>query len=241
MVEVVAGARIHVSLADMGYVTQRSFGGVGFMIKSPKVRVRVQSNASVEWSGLGTLDVSAQADCQSLVNMVTKEHGRGARITIVEHPPQHVGLGSKTALRLSLISALHAEFGIESSRAYEQRISGRGGGSGVGIHGFYEGGLIWDGGHPRDSTKKLLPSGSAKPHDIPPEMLRLRFPDRWRVGLCLPSGKRIAGEAERKFFERVTPVSADDTLRAMAALYHGVLPAFQLLDLEKSAGGACRS
>jgi beta-ribofuranosylaminobenzene 5'-phosphate synthase len=231
MIEVIAGARIHISLADMGFASARAFGGVGFMIDRPKIRIHLQFSRSLEWHGFEALDETAQQECRSLGQGIVAKAETGAIIRLHEHTPQHVGLGSKTALRLSLIAGLHALLGIEADRALQQQLSGRGGGSGIGIHGFFEGGVLWDVGHPSGNVETLLPSNASSPHGIPPLMLRCPFQDCWRIGLCLSEGTPICGMEERAFFERETPVDASDALRAMAALYHGVLPAFRLADL----------
>jgi beta-ribofuranosylaminobenzene 5'-phosphate synthase len=232
MIEVAAGARIHISLADMALASARAFAGVGFMIDGPKTRIQLYASHQVEWVGLETLDQLAQQEVRSLVDRILYDIDKFAGIKIVEHAPQHLGFGSKTTLRLCLVSGLHALFGVNSSRERQQLLSGRGGGSGIGVHGFFEGGVIWDAGHAREAVDALLPSGISLMKCVPPLMLRLRFPDHWRVGLCLPEGPPISGLDERAFFESVAPIATDDTLRAMAALYHGVLPSFRLADLD---------
>lgn len=232
MIEVNAGARIHITLADMALVSPRAFGGVGFMIDFPAVRLQVQATRSLEWRGIETLDEPAQTECCRLGESIIKKRDIGATITIVQHPPQHIGFGTKTALRLSLITGLHTLLGIKRNRVYEQRLSRRGGASGIGVHGFYEGGVIWVAGHPRENVHSLLPSSASTPKNVPPLMLRIPFPKQWRVGLCLPEGEPIAGPRERAFFEAASPVEANEVMRAMAVLYHGVLPAFRLRDLK---------
>ena len=231
MIEVIAGSRIHISLADMGFASARAFGGVGFMIDWPAIRIHVGPGHLLEWWGFETLDQTTQQECRSLCEKLTVAAKTGTIVRLLEHIPQHVGFGSKTALRLSLIAAIHTHLGIKTDRISQQEISGRGGGSGIGLHGFFEGGVIWDAGHPRENVGTLLPSSASPPLDIPPLMLRYRFPDRWRIGLCLPNGPPIYGMQERCFFEREAPVDPVNALRAMAALYHGVLPALRLTDL----------
>ena len=122
--------------------------------------------------------------------------------------------------------------GIKRNHIHEQHISGRGGASGIGLHGFYGGGVIWDAGHPRENVHVLLPSSASAPKSVPPLMLRIPFPTQWRVGLCLPEGGPISGPIERAFFQAASPVGTNEAMRAMAALYHGVLPAFRLRDLK---------
>jgi beta-ribofuranosylaminobenzene 5'-phosphate synthase len=232
MIEVNAGARIHIALADMALVSPRTFGGVGFMIDFPAVRLQLQTSQFLEWRGIETLDDLAQTECCRLAESIIKTRDVGANITIATHPPQHVGFGTKTALMLSLIAGLHTLIGVKRNHIHEQRISRRGGASGIGVHGFYRGGVIWDAGHPRENVHDLLPSGASAPKNVPPLMLRIPFPTQWRVGLCLPEGGPIAGPIERAFFKAASPVDVNEVMRAMAALYHGVLPAFRLRDLK---------
>ena len=232
MIEVEAGARIHIALADMALVTPRAFGGVGFMIDFPAVRLQLKASRFLEWRGIETLDDLAQTECCRVAESIIKTRDVGANITIATYPPQHIGFGTKTALTLSLIVGLHKLMGIKRSHTREQRISCRGGASGIGVHGFYRGGVIWDAGHPRENVHDLLPSGASAPENVPPLMLRIPFPTQWRVGLCLPEGAPISGPLERAFFQASSPVEVNEVMRAMAALYHGVLPAFRLRDLK---------
>jgi beta-ribofuranosylaminobenzene 5'-phosphate synthase len=47
----------------------------------------------------------------------------------------------------------------------------------------------------------------------------------------LPPGKRLTGEEERHFFDEATPVPRGDVLEAIAAMYHGVVPAVLNADI----------
>ena len=145
-------------------------------------------------------------------------------------PLQHVGFGSKTALSLALIAGVNAFKSIGWSVEQMQKLSGRGGASGVGIHSFFTGGVVWDVGHRLDAAKQLLPSGSATATGIPPLAARVRFPSAWRVMLILPAACPMTGQEEIKFFLENAPVSKLEALCTMAALYHGVLPAILLGD-----------
>ena len=50
-------------------------------------------------------------------------------------------------------------------------------------------------------------------------MLRLPFPDAWKVAIAIPSSPMTSGVAEQEFFEKNTPVPEIETLAAMAELY----------------------
>src|SRR5262249_39762459 len=111
-----------------------------------------------------------------------------------------------------------------------QKFSGRGAASGVGVHSFFTGGVIWDVGHRADATKSLLPSGSTSVTGIPPLGARVAFPASWRVVLIVTAECPMTGREETKFFVENAPVPRLEALSTMAALYHGVLPAILLRD-----------
>src|SRR5206468_1073340 len=105
----------------------------------------------------------------------------------------------KTSLILSVLTGLNALMRLGLSQKRLQTLSGRGGASGVGVHAFFEGGIIWDAGHPAEPRSKYVPSSVPGTRAIPPLLARLRFPERWRVALMLPAGSGVAGKEERAF------------------------------------------
>ena len=166
-----------------------------------------------------------------LVASLAEVDGQPVETIVHGHAPQHVGLGTKTALKLAVVSAYHRLVETPTDRAAQQRLSGRGGASGIGIHGFFEGGVLWDVGKPAEAVEALLPSGAGLATSTPTLMMRQAFPSSWRVGLCLPRAQRSHGEDERRFFEANTPIPRDEALETMVLLYHGVLPAFRQADI----------
>lgn len=112
-----------------------------------------------------------------------------------------------------------------------QAISGRGGASGVGVNLFFEGGVVWDGGHARTQGEALMPSSAQYPNTMPPLLARWEFPTEWRVALMLPPGLLANGEYERVFFQRNTPIPRVEALETLAIVCHGVIPAFVTRDL----------
>src|SRR5690606_32872509 len=63
---------------------------------------------------------------------------------LVQAPQQHIGYGAKTSMLLSLLRGLAAHAGAAIGEQDIQRLSGRGGTSGVGLYAICRGGLIWD-------------------------------------------------------------------------------------------------
>jgi beta-ribofuranosylaminobenzene 5'-phosphate synthase len=231
-VRVVAGSRIHISLADMGFASPRSFGGVGFMLDKPAADVELRHSASTLLIGAKDLDQACQAELAALLMSLTGDGGSPVQVVINGHGLQHVGLGTKTSLKLAVIAGYNHLDRAELARARQQSISGRGGASGIGIHGFFEGGVLWDAGRSVDEVNHLLPSGAKPAACAPLLMLRQAFPDVWRVALCLPSAELSHGVDEQRFFEANAPIARTEALETMALLYHGVLPGFRLAHLE---------
>ena len=89
---------------------------------------------------------------------------------------------------------------------------------------------MWDGGRKRSETTTLHPSGASKPSSIPPMMLRVPFPDSWKVVLIPPKGPSVSGHDEINFFDQNTPVDRREALEAIACMYHGLLPSFVEVD-----------
>jgi beta-ribofuranosylaminobenzene 5'-phosphate synthase len=230
VVTVIAGSRIHISLADLGLVSRRTYGGVGFMLDRPGAVVEVQDADLTVLNGMEGLDEVARREIAALVSRLTSDGDLPAQVSIKQHAPQHVGLGSKTAIQLSIIAAFDRLREMNLGRERQQLLSGRGGTSGIGIHGFFEGGVIWDVGRAREDVSELLPSSAVKGATAL-LMARIPFPEAWHVGLALTPGPIIHGPEEVRFVKDRTPVSEIDALRTIAELTHGVLPAFRTQSL----------
>jgi beta-ribofuranosylaminobenzene 5'-phosphate synthase len=113
-----------------------------------------------------------------------------------------------------------------------QSLVGRGGASGIGIHAFFSGGLIWDGGHAFNPDRTMLPSSLRRNETIPPLISRWDFPESWRVWLLLPDESQRIKVNEVELFRQNAPIPKSEAYETLAALYHGVVPAFRLLDID---------
>ena len=153
------------------------------------------------------------------------------RIRIKFHGQEHVGLGSKTAVSLATLTAASAARSVRVSNRELQRLCGRGGGSGVGIHGFFVGGFLADAGH--KGRLPLLPSAQQAPTSAPTLILRIGGPDGWCISLFLPQGVRMSGDEETNFFRRVTPVPKSEIFAQIGLAYQTIVPAIIEDDLEQ--------
>src|SRR5207245_5867146 len=138
-----------------------------------------------------SVEVVADVDSESqaaivfaVQNFVAQYQLTPVQLRIESCAPQHVGFGTKTSLVLASLTAAAELSGIQLEPHALQLASRRGGTSGVGVNGYFCGGLVADGGHKKGAP--LLPSSAQAPSEIPPILARIAFPDEWRIGLLLP-------------------------------------------------------
>lgn len=227
-----AFSRIHVGLVDLAGATARAYGGLGFFVREPNVVVEVEqtSEPGVSAPEMAERDTD---DLRAAVDRWVEETDEPVRVTVREIPPQHVGFGTKTATTLSLLLGASHCCGVELSDSELQNLSGRGGVSGVGINGFFSGGLIVDAGQPSSVVPPFEPSSFSTPTEIPPVVSRSTVPSEWRVSLFLPETSGYSGEQERDFFRDNTPVPTSEVMKTLSAVYHGVVPAVENRDIQQ--------
>jgi beta-ribofuranosylaminobenzene 5'-phosphate synthase len=225
---IIARPRIHMGLIDLAGVSSRIFCGVGFSISGPLTSWRIENSSETSLSGISSLDEIAADDIRRIIELLG---AGGFTATLETLPPQHIGLGTKTTLLLSLVVAIDTLKQLNLSKLEMQQISGRGGASGVGINLFFCGGVVWDGGHAAAWDSRFLPSSASKTGQLPPLLARWPFPDRWLVGLTLPATNMFSGARELAFFESKTPIPTDQALQTMSHVYHGIIPAMATADI----------
>jgi beta-ribofuranosylaminobenzene 5'-phosphate synthase len=230
-VQVKAFPRIHIGLIDLSGTTNRAFGGAGFSVGG------LCSNIKIDRSSDSTLSAPQldDTDREDLWTVVQRwediSDGQSINVEILEAPPQHVGLGSKTGMTLGILSGANKcwEEGLE--RDAIQKVSKRGGVSGIGINSFFLGGFIVDLGHAVADVDSFKPSSFRNPNNTPPISVRIDFPDDWAITLYLPEGERTWGAEELSFFEQNAPIHDTETKDTLAAIYHGVVPSFKTKNL----------
>lgn len=232
MLTLLAYPRIHMTLIDLGHATLRVNGGAGFAVQGLPLRISAQTSGRDRISMPEGFDHAAQDDLEmALARMRKVFEFPPTLISAVTSAPQHIGLGTKTCAALGALQAVARLHGIEASRSELQRLSGRGGTSGVGISTFFTGGLIVDSGHPQ-SHRPYAPSSAAPPAVLPPVGVQMGMPSEWTCHLILPQGFRRAGPDEAAFFRENTPIKEEGVLRVLSAVYHGICPAVASADLD---------
>lgn len=237
-VSVDAPSRLHLGLFDLGHVTARTFGGMGIMVREPRTRVEASRAdlVSVDASGVSE---STRRFLEHKVSQLGAHLGAsGVAIRVREAPPEHVGLGSKTSLVLATLTAAASAWKRACSRDRLLALSGRGGTSGIGINGFFSGGLLVDAGHA--GRVPLVPSSARVPSATPPVVLHRHLPPDWHITLVLDRREvGRSGADETKFFRESTPIPAQEVWKAVTIAYHEAIPALDAGDIS-AFGNALR-
>lgn len=212
-------SRLHFGLLGLGKPARRQYGGVGLMIEDPGLEINVES--ADRWEAIGPQSHRALSIAQSIAENLASM-GRildPLRIQILQSPEPHVGLGVGTQLSMAVAQALALHTGMmEFSARQLAELSGRGNRSGIGIHGFAEGGLIVDAGRRGD--------------DIPTRVLRTPFPKGWFILIVQPESLAgLHGNAELEAFHLLPPVPETITEQLSAQVLLGLIPAVLENDL----------
>lgn len=218
--------RIHVSLIDLGHATPRRYGGVGFSLDYCPVEVSYRTSDQFRLIGFDRVDVLGRSDLDRVLRFgmgITEAHE--FELELRRMPPQHVGLGSKTALLMSVIKAIDLGQSLKLTNEEVQLRSGRGGTSGIGVHAFFFGGFLCDTGHKDSDDSAYSPSSFGTPVRVPPRIVSLPFPDSWQITLVMAGGDKVHGDEEAEFFATNTPIPGDESLRVLGWVYHGIVPA----------------
>jgi beta-ribofuranosylaminobenzene 5'-phosphate synthase len=191
-------ARLHLGFIDPNGTLGRAFGSVGLCIEGMGTRITARATQHAPRID-GNVSDDQRERIARYIGQLQNAFGEQQRIDIEVHetPRAHTGLGSGTQLALAVGSAFVRLAGMEASTADIACVLGRGVRSGIGIHGFDQGGLIVDGGRHADM------------HTTPPLLARLAFPGDWRVVLIDDTSREgLHGDAERHGLASLAPFPA---------------------------------
>lgn len=232
-IKVIAPARLHLGLIDCGNATDRLFGGIGLTIDG--IGTEIISSTSKYWEvKYKTNNISPQTKkfILATIKKFKKQKIYPCSIQIIRLINEHVGLGSKTNLLLSLSKAIFEANEIHHANEELIEMSGRGGTSGIGVNTFFYGGIITDSGHNElRGERTFQPSSKKVLKNIPKIISRVEVPNNWRILLFKHGDKDlIFGEIESNIFQKNMPIKNITVLETLATVYHGVIPAFQDLN-----------
>jgi len=216
-VSVNAPTRLHFGLLAFGNQEGRNFGGVGLMLKKPRIKVKVKASDSFQTTGIFA---ERLAEFAEMWKAYTKADSLpNCTLKVTNAPPQHVGLGLGTQLGLSTAEALQ-RFAMQTGFSAMERaiVVNRAARSAVGTYGFEFGGLIVERGR--------LPNERISPLEC-----RMEFPKKWRIALIRPEqGSGLSGESETKAFTDIPPVSQKVTDQLLDIIQSQLLPGLTAKD-----------
>lgn len=198
-VRVYAPARLHLGFLDLEGGLGRRFGGLGLAIDEPYTELRLRAAEGFAATGLEA--ERALALLRRFAEALNLEQAYAVHTE--KAIPAHAGLGSGTQLTLAIAAALLRLRAAADGTAVPETwtgtlgsLAGRGARSAIGMAAFRSGGFIADGGR----GEKEAP---------PPVLVRLPFPETWRVLLVLDRRKEgMHGEKETAAFARLPPFPA---------------------------------
>lgn len=191
IVHVIAPARLHLGFIDLNGSLGRRFGSIGLSINAPFTELKIkrtQKNSVLGKDSERALKILQTTEVHHADN-------QAYQIEIKEAIPAHAGLGSGTQLAFAIRAGILRLSKKENTFKTLPQETDRGERSGIGMTSFREGGFIVDGG--RGNTDKA-----------PPTIVRLAFPESWRIILVLdPKRLGVHGEIEKNAFRTLPPYS----------------------------------
>lgn len=217
-----APSRLHFGLARFAQSEGRSFGGLGMMIKEPRVVVEV--SAADRWIATGPFAERALQFARMALDAADTQAVSAIQVKVVAAPAAHTGMGSGTQLALAVASGVFSLSGQKDVSAARLANSVRRGvRSAVGTHGFQLGGLLWERGRLPQQTLGELGARVAVPHE-------------WRVVLATyRQDEGLSGAEEVGAFDELPPIPPEVTQRLTLLAERSILPATEASDFHAFA------
>jgi beta-ribofuranosylaminobenzene 5'-phosphate synthase len=228
-------SRIHVTLIDMHGGSGRVDGGIGITLDEPAMVIEAELSPTMNVTGC---DEVMQDRIRRVATDVLRKLGAGGSIaiTVREHYPSHIGLGSGSQLALAVARAVSELHGRHLPVKELARLVGRGGTSGIGTAAFEYGGFIIDGGHRfggGGEKTDFRPSSASSGVSPPPVIVHHDFPSDWKILLAIPEVPAGAsGKAETDIFRNHCPVPLAEVRELSHEVLMRMLPGIAGHDLD---------
>ena len=225
LLEIRTPCRLHFGLLAYSRDDQRQFGGAGLTVRRPEVVIRARVNPLEQgFTATGRMGDKALAFAQRFSQQASRAWGvnlEPARIDVIRVPRPHTGMGSGTQLGMAVAQALAHLAGREQTSAEElASLVGRGERSAIGVHGFFHGGFIVEGGKTANMT-------------LSPMVMRHAFPEAWRIVIIRPRAlEGIAGEREVQAFAKMPSIPLSVTAEMCRLVLLGLAPGILQTDID---------
>jgi beta-ribofuranosylaminobenzene 5'-phosphate synthase len=203
-------ARLHFGVLDLRGSLGRWFGGIGAAAPAPMLRLSARKSETVTATGPDAERALEYA------NRFLQHHGinTGAHVAVEHALPAHSGLGSGTQLALAVGRALADLYSLPADPIALSLGVGRARRSAIGTWVFASGGLVVEGGRPRD--------GDA----CGPLISRIELPPHWQCVVAIPRGPvGMSGVAEAQAFSALPQPPQHEVERVAYVVLMSLLPA----------------
>jgi len=219
-VRIETAARLHMGFIDLHGGLGRKFGSIGVALEKPHLTLEATPADRLTAEGSESRRALEFASRFYTHYASRLPDGTGARLSVIDDIPPHVGLGSGTQLALAVGTALSRLHEIEVDAFDLARVMGRGQRSSMGIGAFQRGGFLVDGGHP---------IGSDTPSPI---IVRRCPPAEWQFVVVIPEIKPgLSGDEEDQAFLEMPHPSAAHAGQIARLLVMKMLPALEEGDI----------
>ncbi len=213
-VVVKAPAHLHAGNIDLTGDLGRRYGTIGFTIDRPYTIVKVGRSERIEVKG----EDAANATHYARAFFAKFKVGGGAKISVEQAIPRNIGMGSQTALALSIAAALSKLHDIRAGTEDLALALGRGTLTALGVYSFKVGGFIVDGGFRvkdkgktvpplifRYSMPKDLPLVVCTPREPIPEVLKIKAEEERILDQLKPMPRELSAELARTVLMQMLP------------------------------------
>ncbi|MCK9593889.1 MAG: beta-ribofuranosylaminobenzene 5'-phosphate synthase, partial [Methanoregula sp.] len=228
-------SRLHLTLIDMHGGSGRVDGGVGITIDEPGILLEMSASPELEVNGCDKVTRERIVDTARTV-LGGLRIGGSVSVTVREHVPSHIGLGSGSQVMLATARGIAEVYGRSVTVKDLAFLTGRGGTSGIGTAAFEHGGFIIDGGHAfgqgreKDGFRPSSASAGVRPPSI---IVRHEFPSDWRILLAIPRiPAGASGSTEKDIFRTHCPVPVDEVRELCREILMRLLPGIVERDLD---------
>lgn len=229
-----APSRLHFGLFSVGDVVTHQFGGVGLMIESPRTTLHVTPAVRLSVNGPNAESCRTALETwlphvstgNSPVSSFSSVSELPIQIDIESVPPRHSGLGTGTQLALCSVMAVMRFLDIRGAGPEEFAVlTGRGRRSGIGTHGFFQGGFIVDRGKAADEA-------------LAPLDFQTAFPPHWPVVTVIHTASMgLSGNQELNAFRKLAPTTESERNEMIDIVRRQMIPGVLQDDYDLFASG----
>ena len=219
---VVVPAHLHAGNMDLTGDLGRLYGTAGFTIEYPRTVIEAVKSDKITVRG------EDRENAERYVRAFTERFNveGGITVNVKETIPKHLGMGSQTALALSIGHALAEIYNLSVDREEMAIALGRSDIVALGFNSFQTGGFIVDGGY------KMKDKGRR----VPPCLFRYPIPEDWLFVVCIPH-KPIPEilkikENEEEILNNLKPMPEQMSDRLSRIMLMQVMPAIMEHDIK---------